>query len=849
MLLLAVALMPLGSARVSANDEITKADATRIETGNLDPAVAVVDAGTAQAPIDVTPEPVLAPPVAYATLTVNKQGCPQRYGGDHGQLTANCSPMDAAFQVSDASTTAAFTGSFTDDQVTPGDVSIAEGIPDGYGAPAVFCDVFDGQGGESGFSAYPVSADGILAGVQMASGSILSCDWFNVLSDGGAGVIHVDKHGCPEQFDAYNAGHDDLAANCTASMDGVVFDLSGSGGAAAATATTGAAIPGAVEFGSLDAGTYGVSEQIPAGYGKPVVFCRSDALTFAAAPLQLDIIDGHSVQTDLADGQRLVCDWYNVPDGGGSITIHKYTCPSGYVPDLAVGTPESDCANPTDGVTFTLKHAGSPDLVTATGDSVPGAAVWADLPMGDFNAVETYPAGTVSAFVLDCTSDRRQTVAKSSPVTIGADGAYAITLSDNEHVECFWYNVPGDGGTITVHKWSCPADAAFGAMGWTDYQTACADSMNGIDFTLVKDGSLVSVKTTGGDGDGLALWKNLSAGTVTLTEAIPTGYGDPVVFCGFSAIIVRNGAPIAVDGQIPPSATVGGVLTHDFLANEQLYCDWFNVPSRETTITIYKYTCPAGYDLAAPGADAQAHGLTLTDGVAFTLRHGADVPRQTTTGDVEPGAVHWGGLSGGGYSVQEQAPAATAQTFVTCQWIEVTGAYKYLSITPYPSIPSAVGDTIDLSLTRGERIVCQWYNSPRKPRDGGTLTVVKYWCDGAVHSVAACSLYGGGADFSLSATGGGAPILFTTGADGTYGLSLPAGAWTLKEIGREWCRAQSSDVDGAGNLVTSDGHDSVVTIYNRGPGKKKEPPVRQFPNTGSGPAASSLVTGGGGHQL
>src|SRR6185503_17807338 len=103
-----------------------------------------------------------------------------------------------------------------------------------------------------------------------------------------------------------------------------------------------------------------------------------------------------------------------------------------------------------------------------------------------------------------------------------------------------------------------------------------------------------------------------------------------------------------------------------------------------------------------------------------------------------------------------------------------------------------------------------------------------------------CDLYGGGQQFRLIPLDGGDPIALTTGPNGTTTVEVPAGEWELDEVGREWCRAESSDVNEDGNIVTKDGHGSVVTVYNCGkrgniPGGGKNPPGQtptQLPGTG-----------------
>jgi hypothetical protein len=332
------------------------------------------------------------------------------------------------------------------------------------------------------------------------------------------------------------------------------------------------------------------------------------------------------------------------------------------------------------------------------------------------------------------------------------------------------------------------------------------------------------------DNNGLATFTNVPGGNLTLTEAIPTGYDAPIVFCTYA------------EGEEYQQDVAQGTIAIEYGGNAPLSCDWFNIPSRDGSITIYKYTCPAGYNLYLAD-DPKADCTDLTNGITFTLSGASIGNSDSTTGDAIPGAVYWGGLDPDVYTVDESAPAGTVDTRVFCQWYDAAGAYDNQDIQPYNKFGNAgLGGTIDLDVHAGDDIVCLWFNAPGY--SGGELVVIKYWCDGNIYDIAHCDLYGGGADFELDAAYGGYSTQFTTGADGTAHLGLDAGQYALSELGRDWCRAESDQVDGDGYVVVTDGETSYVTVFNCGPGKKKNPPVKRFPNTGSGPVANVTVRSG-----
>ncbi len=341
-------------------------------------------------------------------------------------------------------------------------------------------------------------------------------------------------------------------------------------------------------------------------------------------------------------------------------------------------------------------------------------------------------------------------------------------------------------------------------------------------------------KITGDEGvDGEAVWTGLPATTIVLAEQIPAGYADPVVFCGWGAIYDEDGdgLAIAIDGIVLPDAVASGILEKELYPNEQLACDWFNIPTTDDdgTITIQKWTCPLNYNIDHPAADPALDCTERTDGIPFSLLSDLGTFPDATTGDDGEGMVYWGELEAGDYQLDETIPDGMFPVIVTCTWYEDLGPYVYDTL-----IPTENG-VIDLSLAEGDDVVCDWYNIPLDDPDGGELVVVKYWCDDPIYTADACELYGGDVEFILASTSGeGDPIVFTTAGDGSHELSLPAGTYTLDEGDAEWCYASSPDVDAEGNVVVSDDHTSIVEVFNCGPGKK-EPPANTFPNTGTGP--------------
>ena len=415
---------------------------------------------------------------------------------------------------------------------------------------------------------------------------------------------------------------------------------------------------------------------------------------------------------------------------------------------------------------------------------------------------------------------------------------FVYDLADNEDILCFWYNVPTSDGSVTIHKWECPAGVELG-QDLNYYSSNCTQVMAGVEFGHGKLGDNAKLVVT--DASGNVTFPVGANTDWVVEEHVPDGYGDPVVFCGWGGYKFDNaGNVIAIDGKSGLDGTQGAQLQFTTYDSFGMDCNWFNIPSDDDqSITIYKYTCPAGYDLYGLGADAKTDCAALTNGVNFHLLPEGGSELQTMTGDSINGAVYFGGVDTGKFKVWEDVPAGTVNTYVTCQWFDNNGPYVYQQFVPAPYGGSSIGNMIDVELAKGDDLVCQWYNAPEKTWSGGDLTIYKYWCTGNVVSTDTCEL-GSGVKFVVTATGGGSPILTQTGGGGYVDITgLAAGSYTVTEKDYQWCKAVSSKVDGAGNIVIEDGQETILTVYNCTPGKGKTPPVKEFPNTGAGDSHGS----------
>src|SRR5690606_6811140 len=122
--------------------------------------------------------------------------------------------------------------------------------------------------------------------------------------------------------------------------------------------------------------------------------------------------------------------------------------------------------------------------------------------------------------------------------------------------------------------------------------TECATQMTGVPFELTDANGTYPMDS---QADGTT-WNDVVMGPVTISEEIPDGYGDPVVYCW--TLLPDETDPTLV------SSTGGTVSVPSTSAEEwNYYCNWFNIPAGPTDLIVYKWTCPDGYDPYAQDAD------------------------------------------------------------------------------------------------------------------------------------------------------------------------------------------------------------------------------------------------------
>ena len=231
---------------------------------------------------------------------------------------------------------------------------------------------------------------------------------------------------------------------------------------------------------------------------------------------------------------------------------------------------------------------------------------------------------------------------------------------------------------------------------------------------------------------------------------------------------------------------------------------------------------------------------TPQNGVTFTLDQPEGADQLTDTGDSIPGAVYFGGLNPGAYTVTETVPPDIDYVFVLdCIGTDIPKVHQY---------PLSWGNRLDVNVAGGDSIVCNWYNVPNP--ENGWATVYKYQCwTSTFISEVDCEIYEFGATFELFGVPGETSYgVGTTNEGGLYTWNdLPEGGYTIEETSHQPCKMTTTKVDGAGNIRVDDGEGTVIKVYNcKAPTTTTTTPVSsvpgkvpgKYPNTGAGPSAS-----------
>src|SRR5215510_7365010 len=351
-----------------------------------------------------------------------------------GNSTFSFSGTLGSFQI----TTVNGTGSQSFPNLQPGTYTVTETVPGGWTFTTLSC---------SGSS----TVSGTTATITLVAGQNITCTYTNTFQGTTTGSITIVK---------------------TATGGNGTFSFAGTLGNFQITTANGS---GSQSFNNLQAGTYTVSETVPAGWTLTSLTC-SDRST---------IISGSTATITLGAAQSVTCTFANTAQvpGAGSITIVKSTN----------GTGDS---------TFGFTGTGSLGVFAITTAGGTGSLTFPNLSAGTYRVAEIVPAGWALV-----------SLACSGSATIS--GATAnIALAAGQDVTCTFTNTavvtPGTG-TITIVKSANGGDGTFAFS---------ASGPLGANFTITTSG-----------GSGSRTFSNILSRTYTITENDTAGFKFASISC------------------------------------------------------------------------------------------------------------------------------------------------------------------------------------------------------------------------------------------------------------------------------------------------------------------------------
>lgn len=747
------------------------------------------------------PVSAIAGPVSIQTFV-----CPDGYDATNlvvGQLTADCVDVAAGESFSltpsgDLAVNAVADGAGLASwaSIVPGTGTISLDAPGDYES-AVWCSV-QGQG-EFGV-AVSYSAAGNAISYDVGDGQDMNCSWFKYrqLAALLGSEIRLQKWVCPPGYEAGLAvSLDDLWTNCNTAGAGFPFSRVPDGGDPPVELQADAG--GAIEWPQFPAGT-GIVTEAAAEMSLSRVFCAEfDIGVIGLANYVEFAAIGNQIAYDLGVGKGISCEWFNygLPEPS-FVNSYKFNCSEGYDWEGAdLATLQIDCGIAAEGVSFNLSGGG---LDATLQTDIAGFAGW-QVDAGDYVLTEVVPAG-FGDFRVFCGTYPTAVGPGMINELLPEGTSVGFTLDPGNSIDCYWFNLPSGSGSIVVDKFECPDGYAPGSS-FDNLIADCTVPLAGVTFTLTPEGAeAVQVDT---DAAGQIVFSDIPVGGGTLAESVPAGYNWVEVYCS-----VGDGVVSGV--YIGQSITAANVLTYDIGAGETWNCSWFNlqVDPGPASLTINVYTCQSQHDPIEPLQALEAECDEPTEDILFALGRVGSVASASTGEGGRPSTIRFAELEPGTYLLTEEIPETIRLAYIN----ECRSDARSMQ---YPFSPFAIiepGGRISVELLPGENLECDWYNIQQDT--SGTVTIVKYWCDGTSDALTNCQIFADGVGFTLNRSDGAEQLLLETGPDG-MATTDAVGTYQLTEEDYEWCSAQSTAVDANGNVVVESGQNVMIEIYNCGP--------------------------------
>ncbi|MGC4189824.1 MAG: hypothetical protein QM589_01140 [Thermomicrobiales bacterium] len=479
--------------------------------------------------------------------------------------------------------------------------------------------------------------------------------------------------------------------DCFTAYPGVAFTVQDQQAGVDLLAISGDILPDAAYFTELPAGTYTITQQAAPGIVGSFGTCALLDEDAPGSPMQsLPVTDGVITHTFDAEARVFVCDWYSIPDAtfagiptptppqGVSLTVHAFTCPTGYDPSSDEANPTVDCLLPARGVPFFLAGDSGTDNQLTTGDdsastnpqngtSHSGTVTFTGLEADTYTLTQGNAGSPANAFVTSCSLATAQDPEVPIYPTV-SNGSIQQQLNDNEALTCFWYTIPGGTGqesaqmTATVPAAQGAAPPSEGAQGG-----ATDDDAQG---AAPPSGS----EQGGATDDDAQNQDSSSAGVPQPTE---------------SGSVQEGATDDEAQQAAPPSDGVAS--------------------GEPSILYLFAYQCPAGYDPDGSGANPSGDCTEQPDGVQFGVAAtSAEISRQATTGDEFPGGVMVTDLAPGSYRITQTLETGQRAFAMPC---DVNGSADGSAKPPITLTVSEKGDA-EIAIPAGVTISCNWYIVP-----------------------------------------------------------------------------------------------------------------------------------------
>jgi hypothetical protein len=354
-----------------------------------------------------------------------------------------------------------------------------------------------------------------------------------------------------------------------------------------------------------------------------------------------------------------------------------------------------------------------------------------------------------SAPVVEAGTEEPTATPTSTPEgTVGEAGG------DEDPVEPTPTNTPGaeiepDPGSVTVAKYWC--EPGFDPAPDPDPTESCIGEPAETTYTLAYGQNQSSNMSL--NQQYMAIWNDIPAGPLSLTEQPVPGYATAGVRCATDLI-----GTTPSNYQYVPVQN-GSTIQYSLDPGYVLVCEWFNAAVQDVETSTYqleKRLCPPGYDLStATAAGANADCDEPFPGVQISLTTGnPDYPGQTQQTNAA-GEASWDDIPYGmAYEVQENIPAGYGQPWIYCAFYFDPDRYDPVHFEsdglsdPGTTDPNSwpdmfsydFGSVMDVGVAEPSRteyrlIKCTWFNVPvdelggqAEPGSGTQVAISKYLC-------------------------------------------------------------------------------------------------------------------------